>query len=132
MLKNQCLSFFAEKAVPKMQLKTKLEPAKFRETVVLNCSVSYDNENFYSDYKLILSWKKAGKPLAVKTYRYKLGKNVQTLRYSVLIKDFKDTGEYVCSWELKSQGSSISRNSTVDLSSRLNTLLPITIVLLLV
>ena len=104
-----------EKAVPQMQLKTKLEPAKLDETVVLKCSVSYDNVNSNDGFDLRMSWKKDGELLINKTYEYKTGKNIERLRYSLFIKSFKDGGEYVCSWELKFVGSSISSNSTADL-----------------
>ena len=87
--------------------------------MVFNCPVSYDNDNFNYKYDLIMSWKKDGKTLAAKTYEYKTGKNVEKLQYSLVIKNFKDGGEYVCSWELKFKGSSISRNTTFDLPSKL-------------
>ena len=38
---------------------------------------------------------------------------------SLVIKKFKDGEKYVCSWELKFKGSSISRNTTADLPSKL-------------
>ena len=101
--------------MPKIQLRNKLEQARFKESVVLNCSVSYEN-SIANDYKLIMSWKKDGKLLAVENYEYKTGKITQPFQYTFVVRSHTDGGDYVCSWELKYDANqSISRNSLVNL-----------------
>ena len=131
---NKTISFlFLEKGVPKIQLGNKLEPARFKEAVVLNCSVSYENTQ-NNEFTLIMSWKKDGKTLAAKTYDYKIGRITEKISYSFVITSHTDGGDYTCSWELTEQNTnnSISRKSDVNLQSKLLCSITAIIVLLLV
>ena len=129
---NKTISFpFLEKGVPKIQLGSKFEPARFKEAVVLNCSVSYENTKSH-EFRLTMSWKKDGKTLAAKTYEYKRGTITEKILYSFVITSHTDGGDYTCSWELTKQKNSISRKSDVNLQSKLLCSITAIIVLLLV
>ena len=112
--------FFVAKAVPKIQ-PVESKPRRLKEKVVLNCSVSYENANYYAEYDLILSWIKDGKILNDTSYEYKVGSHTETFQHPLVIKSFRDGGNYVCRWVLRLSGkpSSITGNTTAVLSSML-------------
>ena len=85
---------FLAKAVPVVNT-DKAPPARFGETVVLNCSVSYENQGGVT-LDFYVSWIKDGKVVENKTYEYKRGPQAERLSYSLVVKSFKDGGTYVC------------------------------------
>ena len=115
--------YFVARAVPKIvpvyPIESKAKTLK--EKVVLNCSVSYENQNHNADYNLNLSWIKDGKVLNETNYKYKVGNYTETCQHTLDIKNFRDGGNYVCRWVLRLSGkpSFITGNTTEVLSSML-------------
>ena len=118
-----CIMYFLEKAIPEIVPIATLEPAQFRETIQLNCSVKYENDNLNADYNLKLTWKKkGGKPFMEKTAKYGTGEHTVTLQYSLVITSSDDGGTYVCGMELQrviNNAPQLTKSSAVDLQSML-------------
>ena len=102
-----------------------VEPGQVGESVALNCSVSYNNDNFQAEYSLTLSWKKNGNVLKEsENLKYELGNHTEEIIFSFVVKRSRDGGDYVCYWNLIGQNSelnSILGNTTVVLPSKLCT-----------
>jgi hypothetical protein len=112
---------FTAKAVPRIHPVT-LEPGRVGESVALNCSVSYDNDNFQAEYNLILSWIKNGNVLATKNVNYMVGSHTEEIIHSVVVNSSRDGGDYVCHWTLMDKNRKanfILENYTVVLPSKL-------------
>ena len=107
--------------VPKIVYPVESKAIKPKDKVVLNCSVSYENKNRNADYNLNLSWIKDGKVLNETNYKYKVGNYIETCQYPLVIKSFRDGGNYICRWVLRlsRKPSSITGNTTAVLSSML-------------
>jgi hypothetical protein len=112
--------YFVARAVPKIHT-VESKARKLKDKVVFNCSVSYENKNHNAEYNLNLSWIKDGKVLNDTKYKYKVGDYTETCQHTLVIKSFRDGGNYVCRWVLQLSGkaSSITGNATTVLSSML-------------
>ena len=114
---------FLEKAVPVVETPD-LPPVKFGESVVLNCTVSYENDNFGARFDLYVSWWKDGKLVENKNYYYTTGNQTLLVQYKMTVKSFKDGGRYACQSSLSDiNGKTLVKNDSVVLSSMLIVLL---------
>ena len=115
---HNCKIMFLAKAVPVVNT-DKAPPARFGETVVLNCSVSYESQGG-ADLDFYVSWIKDGKLVGNKTYEYKRGPQAERLSYSLVVRSFKDGGTYVCRSTLRDiTQQTFEKNDSLVLSSML-------------
>ena len=109
---------FLVKAVPVVETPD-LPPAEFGESVKLNCTVSYENDNFGAKFDFNVSWWK-GRKLQNKIYSYTTGNQTLLVQYKIPVKSFKDGGRYECQSSLgDTNGKTLVRNDSVVLSSML-------------
>ena len=114
---------FLEKAVPVVETPD-LPPAEFGESATLNCTVSYENDNFAARFDFYVSWWKDGKFVENKKYDYTTGNQTLLVQYKMTVKSFKDGGRYACQLSLDDvNGKSLVKNDSVVLSSMLIVLL---------
>ena len=115
---HNCKITFLAKAVPVVNT-DKAPPARFGETVVLNCSVSYENQ-VGTTLDFSVSWIKDGKLVQNETYGYKRGRQTERIPYSLVVKSFKDGGTYVCRSTLRDiTQQTFEKNDSLVLSSML-------------
>ena len=114
---------FLEKAVPVVETPD-LPPAEFGKSVTLNCTVSYENDNFAARFALKVSWMKDGKLVENKKYTYTTGNQILLVQYKMTVKSFKDGGRYACQSSLGDVNrKTLVKNDSVVLSSMLIMLL---------
>ena len=110
---------FLEKAVPVVDTPD-LPPVKFNESVVLNCTVSYYNDNFGARIAFNVLWRKDGKLVENKKYTYTTGNQILLVQHTLIVKSFKDGGRYACQSLLRdTNGKTLVKNDSVVLSSML-------------
>ena len=115
---HNCEIMFLAKAVPVVDT-DKAPPAKFGETVVLNCSVSYENQGS-ATLDFYVSWIKDGKLVENETLVYKRGRQTERVSYSLVVRSFKDGGTYVCRSTLRGfTQDTFEKNDSLVLSSML-------------
>ena len=113
---------FLEKAVPVVDTPD-LPPVKFGQSVVLNCTVSYENDNFGARFDFYVSWWKDGKLVENNKYNYTTGNQTLLVKYTMIVKS-KDGGRYACQSSLgDTNGNTLVKNDSVVLSSMLIVLL---------
>ena len=101
-----------------------LPPVKFGQSVVLDCTVSYENDNFAERFDFYVSWWKDGKFVENKKYEYTTGNQTLLVQYKMTVKSFKDGGRYACQSSLSDvNGKTLVKNDSVVLSSMLIVLL---------
>ena len=114
---------FLENAVPVIEAPD-LPPVKFGQSVVLDCTVSYENDNFAASFDFNVSWWKDGKLVENKNYDYTTGNQILRVQYTMNVKSFKDGGRYECRSSLGDTYKRILvKNDSVVLSSMLIMLL---------
>ena len=110
---------FLEKGVPVVKTPD-LPPVNFGERVVLNCTVSYENDNFGARLAFNVSWWKDGKLVENNKYNYTTGNQTLLVKYTMTVKSFKDGGRYACQSSLSdTSGKTLVKNDSVVLSSML-------------
>ena len=108
---------FLVKAVPVVETPD-LPPAEFGKSVTLNCTVSYENDNFGAKFDFNVSWLKDEKLVEIKNYDYTTGNQILLVKYKMTVKSFKDGGSYECQSSLGDiNGKTLVRNDSVVLSS---------------
>ena len=108
---------FLEKAVPVVETPD-LPPAEFGESVTLNCTVSYENDNFGASFDFNVSWWKGDKLVENKKYTYTIGNQTLRVQYTMNVKSFKDGGRYECRSSLGDiNKKTLVKNDSVVLSS---------------
>ena len=106
-------------ALPKFVKFDERKPAQRGEKVVLNCSVTYEHDDFTVDYFLFLTWLKDGKTLNKKISRFKLGNYTECIDRTMVVSTFRDGGDYVCQWKITdNRGSFVRVNSTFELQGK--------------
>ena len=114
---------FLEKAVPVVDTPD-LPPVKFGQSVVLDCTVSYENDDFGAIFDFNVSWWKDGKLVENKNYDYTTGNQILRVQYTMNVKSFKDGGRYECRSSLgDTYKRTLVKNDSVVLSSMLIMLL---------
>ena len=108
---------FLEKAVPVVETPD-LPPAEFGKSVTLNCTVSYENDNFGAKFDFNVSWWKDGKLVENEKHDYTTGNQILLAEYKMIVKSFKDGGRYECQSSLgDTNRKTLVKNDSVVLSS---------------
>ncbi|XP_028406960.1 uncharacterized protein LOC114529374 isoform X2 [Dendronephthya gigantea] len=111
-----------EKAIPKIH-PIQLNRTRHKETVLVKCDASYENENngIARKFNVNLSWLKDGKLLANKTVEYKTGNQIVSLNHTVTVNDQEDTGIYICQSQLalKDKTDSVTESKNFELRTLL-------------